>query len=183
MSASSSCCSSSPSTSSISVSSLDNVAESIDQSQRSIDAVHEEIFNLRHQLQQKYQEPQLQQHLQKSFYNLEESMQASSNVVSSLPPSERERKRFEVISPQIRALIADKVLYSGEMTWEQAMVAYKVSRSTIARIVKEEKIHKVLDKMPPKPLSKETRKKISTYNGSNYWNPHQTRARIDIISR
>jgi len=81
-------------------------------------------------------------------------MQTSSNVVSSLPPSERERKRFEVISPQIRALIADKVLYSGEMTWEQAMVAYKVSRSTIARIVKEEKIHKVLDKMPPKPPPK-----------------------------
>lgn len=126
MSASSSCCSSSP-TSSTSVSSSDNVAESIEQSQRSIDAVHEEIFNLRHQLQQKYQEPQLQQHLQKSFHNLEESMQTSSNVVSSLPPSERERKRFEVISPQIRALIADKVLYSGEMTWEQAMVAYKVS--------------------------------------------------------
>jgi len=140
--------------SSASISSSNNVAESIDHSQHCIDGIHEDILNLQHQIKQKYQELQLQQHLQKSLHNLEANMQTSSNELSSLSPSERKRKHSEAISAQIKALIVDKVMYSGEMTWEQAMVAYRVSRSSIARILKEEMRSKDSSEVIPKPPPK-----------------------------
>jgi len=72
--------------------------------------------------------------------------QSTSN---STPASENQRKKFEMISPDVRALIVDKVLYTGEMTWENAMVAYKVSRSSIALIFAEEKKSKNGTPKPP----------------------------------
>jgi len=117
-------------------SSTTSVSESIDQTRNSIDTIHVDLHNLQQQVREKYQELHLQQMLQHSLLNLEQS---TSNSTPVLSPSENQRKKFEMISPDVRALIVDKVLYTGEMTWEKAMVAYKVSRSSIARIVAEEK--------------------------------------------
>jgi len=118
-------------------SSTPTISESIDQTQNSIYSIHVDLHNLKQQkVREKYQELHLQQMLQKSLHSLEQS---TSNSTPMLSLSENERKKFEMNSPDIRALIVDKVLYTGEMTWENAMVPYKVSRSSIARMIAEEK--------------------------------------------
>ena len=47
-------------------------------------------------------------------------------------PSEQIQKKFEPISPQVKALIARNVLYEGNMTWDEAISSYGVSRTSIS---------------------------------------------------
>lgn len=54
-------------------------------------------------------------------------------------PSEQGRKPFEVISPQIRNLVIENVLYKGKMSYEEAAVTFKISRASVGRIIAEEK--------------------------------------------
>ena len=46
---------------------------------------------------------------------------------------------FETIAPQVRALIVENVLHRGTMTWEQAITTFNISRTSLARIIRDEK--------------------------------------------
>jgi hypothetical protein len=73
---------------------------------------------------------------------LEKALSHYEAQQSATPPApliSESRKKFDPIAPQVRALIAENVCHRGSMSWEEAMVTFKVSRSSIARIVKEEK--------------------------------------------
>ncbi len=66
---------------------------------------------------------------------------ALAHCVASHPPEIQEqqapakRRRGQPLSTQIKSLIVEKVHTNGELSWDEAVVAYGVSRSTIQRVV------------------------------------------------
>ncbi len=83
------------------------------------------------------------QELQKEVQKLyEEQQKEVAQRKANLPPknpkasSENKRRQTEPISPQVQALVAQKVMYEGSLTWEQATLAYDISHSSISQIVR-----------------------------------------------
>jgi transposase len=61
----------------------------------------------------------------------------------NLPPSQQGRHGSQPISKDIRQMIAKNVFVTEEMTYKEAAKTYGVSESSVYRIVKAEKKHKV----------------------------------------
>eukprot|EP01118_Nematostelium_gracile_P002585 TRINITY_DN1280_c0_g1_i2.p1 TRINITY_DN1280_c0_g1~~TRINITY_DN1280_c0_g1_i2.p1 ORF type:complete len:112 (-),score=28.80 TRINITY_DN1280_c0_g1_i2:231-566(-) len=66
------------------------------------------------------------------------------------------RKPYEEISPQIRALVVQKVMMSGEFSYEKAGAVYGISRALVGRIVHDTKKQQ-LDGAPKPPKKKRGR--------------------------
>lgn len=100
---------------------------------------------------------QLQEEVKNAFRqrNLSElELKALSNVLENtpqptplIPPSQTGRKPNELISPQIQKLVVEKVLYGGEMSYEQAAATYGISRASVGRIISNEKKRKAEDEV------------------------------------
>lgn len=85
-------------------------------------------------------------------------VQATPQPNPAPAPLEGMRRKTSPISPEVQALIAQKMMYEGgSMTWEEAMDTYKVSRASISRIVnKEKRKQNGIMPAPPKKRGRKT---------------------------
>jgi transposase len=111
--------------------------------------LREELEEQQRKIRETYRLLEEQEIVEKSLKHYKQATQGPEPL---LPPSTQERKKFAPISSQVRALVVKNVYYDGSMSWEQAMLAYSVSRASISRILKEEKSRKDANtpKLPPK---------------------------------
>lgn len=77
------------------------------------------------------------------FTGIEKALKHHENSVAPLPkppgaPSAEKRQPNEAVEGQVKALIVSDILDNDE-TWSQTAKKYKVSRSTIARVMRDEK--------------------------------------------
>jgi len=76
--------------------------------------------------------------------------------------SSAKRKKFSPISPEVKALVVQKIYYEGSMTYEEAEKNYEISKYSIIRIIKSEK-EKLVGEDPPVLIPKK-RGRRSTLN-------------------
>jgi transposase len=91
------------------------------------------LRELQQQVREVYTKLEQRKTVKKSLAALQQSEQQHTPVV------EEKRRKYQAISPQIKALITQKVFYDGTMTWDEAIKNYGVSRASISRILKQEK--------------------------------------------
>jgi transposase len=117
--------------------------------------IKEDLLREQQRVNELYRELLHHRNLEKALRHFSKVTPADESTVP--PPSENARKKFVAISPQIRALIVRHLFYDADMSWEQAMATFKVSRASISRILKEERALTNPTTAQPKPKKKRGR--------------------------
>jgi hypothetical protein len=96
-----------------------------------------QIRDLQRKVQEVYSKQRQNSLLKKALTSYKN---AEPQPAEQVQPSQQARRKFDPISPEVRALVAQNILYTGNMTWDQAMKAYRISRASISRILNEETV-------------------------------------------
>jgi len=129
------------------VASIEAQSEALLKDQKRLVELHSQVVSLAEQVRKNELIVGALTHLQKN----------TPMQIAPLAPSELKRKAFECISPHVRALIAEKVVRQGSMSYEQAAAVYNVSKSSVGRVAADER-KRVASTEPAPPPQKRGRK-------------------------
>jgi transposase len=117
---------------------------------------NEELRRLQRQVQSAYMKLEQQRILKKSIKNFTEHSAPEVAPVSA--PSDQARRKGHPISPEVKALVVQKIFYENSMSWDEAQRVYNVSKGTISRIINQEKKRKLEESETPSVQHKRGRK-------------------------
>eukprot|EP01112_Ceratiomyxa_fruticulosa_P023632 TRINITY_DN912_c0_g1_i1.p1 TRINITY_DN912_c0_g1~~TRINITY_DN912_c0_g1_i1.p1 ORF type:complete len:547 (+),score=142.39 TRINITY_DN912_c0_g1_i1:136-1776(+) len=136
-----------------SISDPNNLQQQLQQSEEAEEAYRAELRRLQEQTRQVATQLTQQQRVTRVIHNLQTNTPSAPQIHA---PTDSQCGKYEPVPDPVRGLIAENVCHEGGMSYEKAAATFHVSRSTVGRIVREEKDKQL--GVPPQIKKKRGRK-------------------------